>query len=178
MKPVNKRVGQRRVMPHLSQRERKVFIVTSESFSPFAVRAVIDQMRALTRKWRASADEWNIRSRDLQDGKLRGHFEGSAAQAAYCADQIDALADHLLHALAEPQMQENKEDLTRVEPTAIASSRSLTADGEPAAVTAAERTKKCRHCAEEIRLIDGAWLDRETYSICGFSKRKHQPEAR
>lgn len=37
---------------------------------------------------------------------------------------------------------------------------------------------RCRYCDEEIRFIDGAWLDRETFSVCetepGLSL-KHEP---
>lgn len=38
---------------------------------------------------------------------------------------------------------------------------------------------KCRHCGEDIRLIDGAWLDRETHSTCEIpgevETTKHAP---
>lgn len=36
----------------------------------------------------------------------------------------------------------------------------------------------CRHCGEDIRFIDGAWLDRETNSTCDrldLPTRKHEP---
>lgn len=48
-------------------------------------------LRGLQQQWRRSADEWSIRSRDMAEGKLKGHFEGSAAQAAYNADQLAAI---------------------------------------------------------------------------------------
>jgi hypothetical protein len=51
------------------------------------------------------------------------------------------LADHLLHALAEPQLQENKEDLSRVEP-AGRSERPRTAEGQSGNAASAERTER------------------------------------
>lgn len=33
---------------------------------------------------------------------------------------------------------------------------------------------ECRYCDEELRFIEGAWIDAETYSICADG-RKHEP---
>jgi hypothetical protein len=38
---------------------------------------------------------------------------------------------------------------------------------------------KCRHCGEPIRLIDGRWIDAETYSVCDTPRGvppRHEPE--
>lgn len=35
---------------------------------------------------------------------------------------------------------------------------------------------KCKYCSEEIkRDADGDWIDRETFSFCEGTKRKHAP---
>lgn len=107
--------------------------MTSESFSPFAVRAVIDQMRArIVRRVaelpdRTSPDDW-------PDAML------------VTADELatilsEELADHLLHALAEPQLQEKKGDVTRVEP-AGRSERPRTAELKSGNAASAERTER------------------------------------
>lgn len=50
----------------------------------------------------------------------------------------------------------------------------LEASARPAPQPKAET--KCRYCGEEIRFIDGDWIDSETYSIC-IDGRKHAPTA-
>jgi hypothetical protein len=36
---------------------------------------------------------------------------------------------------------------------------------------------KCRRCGEDLRLIDGDWLDRETHTTCDLEDdtQKHEP---
>jgi DNA-directed RNA polymerase subunit RPC12/RpoP len=46
------------------------------------------------------------------------------------------------------------------------------AHAEPPMTTAGEI--HCRHCGVDIRLVDGAWIDRETHETCD---RRHEPPA-
>lgn len=59
-------------------------MTNSESEAASSVSALIE-------KWRAEADRWLNRWRELLPGETRGQFAGSAAQAHYCADELEAL---------------------------------------------------------------------------------------
>lgn len=50
---------------------------------------------------------------------------------------------------------------------------------EQGAIRNTQQEVACRHCGEDIRLMDGSWLDRETHSTCdqdeAYPARKHEP---
>jgi hypothetical protein len=51
----------------------------------------LSAIRALVQQWRENSERWVKRAIEIDNVRVSGHFEGSAAQAAYCADQLAAL---------------------------------------------------------------------------------------
>lgn len=77
----------------------------------------------------------------------------------------------------ETDRDQERKDFTRVEPGAtMPSAGSTAASGKGTQDDSAGTTARCRFCCEEIRYIDGAWLDRETHATCGhLGSLTHEP---